>query len=97
MNAEGKWSLAPAYDLTYSHGASGLHALSVAGNRKQPGRIHFHDVARIVGIEREDIWDMISAVDAALARWPEFSEACSVPRLLRNAIQDDIERARTWT
>lgn len=97
MDANGRWSLAPAYDLTYSHGHKGLHALSVAGNRKQPGRLHFHDVARIIGIEREEIWDMVSKVDAAIARWPEFANECAVPRLLRNAIQDDIECARSWT
>ena len=97
MDHTGRWSLAPAYDLSYSYGRGGLHSLSVAGNRHQPGRIHFHDVARAIGIERETVWDMIAKVDDALSRWPEFAEACAVPKLLRRSIQDAIECARSWT
>ncbi|MEY8882096.1 type II toxin-antitoxin system HipA family toxin [Donghicola sp. XS_ASV15] len=97
MDERGRWALAPAYDLCYSYGRGGLHALGIAGNRNQPGRMHFHDVARAIGIERESVWDMVSQVDAALVRWPEFAEACGVPRLLKSSIQDDIECARSWT
>lgn len=97
MDAAGKWSLAPAYDMVYSHGSGGMHRLSIAGNRIQPGPLHFHDVAIAVGIERDRIREIVSEVDAAIDQWPAFAEACAVPRLLRNSIQDDLECARSWT
>lgn len=97
MNHAGRWSLAPAYDLTYSYGRGGLHSLSIAGNKKQPGRIHFHDVARAIGIERETVWDMVAKVDDALSQWPDFATACGVPKLLKRSVQEAIECARSWT
>ena len=35
--AEGKWSLSPAYDLTYSSSIGGEHATTVNGNGLNPG------------------------------------------------------------
>lgn len=38
MNKEGKWSLSPAYDLTYSTGPGGEHSTSIMGEGKNPGK-----------------------------------------------------------
>lgn len=46
----GRWSLSPAYDLTYSYSIGGEHATTVHGNGKNPGLKDVLEVAKMIGI-----------------------------------------------
>ncbi|MCI8647394.1 MAG: type II toxin-antitoxin system HipA family toxin [Firmicutes bacterium] len=48
--AEGRWKLSPAYDLTYSSSIGGEHATSVDGEGKRPGMEHILAVAKKAGL-----------------------------------------------
>ena len=50
---EGKWSLSPAYDLTYSNSIGGEHATTVAGNGLNPGMEELLSVAKQIGINEK--------------------------------------------
>lgn len=50
MNGEGKWQLAPAYDLTYSISAHGFHSTLVAGEGRSPSSKHLIELADVFGI-----------------------------------------------
>ena len=50
---EGKWSLSPAYDLTYSNSIGGEHATTVAGNGLNPGIEELLSVAKQIGINEK--------------------------------------------
>ena len=47
---EGKWSVSPAYDLTYSNSVGGEHATTVAGEGKNPGMKDILAVAKRAGL-----------------------------------------------
>lgn len=46
-----RWTLSPAYDLTYSMSIGGEHATCVNGNGRNPGLIDLLEVARNIGIK----------------------------------------------
>lgn len=46
-----KWTLAPAYDLTYSNSIGGEHATTIDGEGKQPSRTHLLSVAHKIGLK----------------------------------------------
>ena len=96
MDAEGRWYLSPAYDLTHTMGKGGLHRMTMAGNNRQPGPVNFVDVGRALDIKPARVLAMRDKVDRAISQWDGFAEAACVPRILRHAIKDDIERALTW-
>lgn len=48
--AEKRWMLAPAYDLTYSNSIGGEHATTVHGNGQNPGMKEVLAVAKDIGI-----------------------------------------------
>ena len=50
MDAEGRWSLAPFYDFTYSEGPNGWQTLSVAGEGADPTQRDLDRLAHEVGL-----------------------------------------------
>lgn len=48
---DGKWKLAPAYDLVPSEGIFGEHMTTIAGNGKNPGELDILRVADEIGIK----------------------------------------------
>ena len=50
---EDRWTLSPAYDLTYSNSLGGEHATTVHGNGRNPGIEDILEVAKTVGIDRK--------------------------------------------
>ena len=54
MDAQGRWRLSPAFDMSFSYGPGGEHCTSVAGEGRTPGRRHLLQVAREGGIKPKD-------------------------------------------
>ena len=52
LEDEDKWTLSPAYDLTYSSSLGGEHATMVHGNGKDPGKKDLLAVAEKIGISK---------------------------------------------
>ena len=70
--AEGRWKLSPAYDLTYSNSINGEHATCVDGNGKDPGMKEILAVAEAAGISSnrgQKIADEVAALTKSL-RFP---------------------------
>lgn len=80
MDAEGTWSLAPAYDLTYSYSPSShwvsRHLTSVNGKFDGITERDMMDVATRFGVPGARA--IIRDVEDAVARWPEFARASDV-------------------
>jgi serine/threonine-protein kinase HipA len=51
MNERWQWQLAPAHDLTFSHGPRGQHHMAVMGEAAAPGRSHLLALAKDAGIK----------------------------------------------
>lgn len=92
MDADGQWSLAPAYDLNPASNplSSGLRAGTIAG--------------KAIGIRREDLLRFaddhgiesaehhLREVEAAIKAWPEYAQAAGIPEALWSEIQNQQGR-----
>lgn len=96
MDRTGTWTLAPAYDLSFSLGPGGEHTLLVAGEGRRPGRTQIDAVAAKAGIKPRSAGEIVDQVDAALSDWPARAERADVPPSLAEEIARAIETARSW-
>jgi serine/threonine-protein kinase HipA len=77
MNQRGEWSLAPAFDVTYSYNPSGVwtsrHQMTL--NQKRDGFTldDFEACAQVAGMKRGRAATILKQVQAAVERWPEFA------------------------
>jgi len=78
MNGEGEWSVSPAYDVVFSLGPGGEHALAVGLDGKDPGEDHILVVANTVGISRNTVRACVERVRASVAKWPEWASEYGV-------------------
>jgi serine/threonine-protein kinase HipA len=76
LGREGRWRLAPAYDLTPSHGPGGEHALSVCGIGL-PGRAELLRLGEELGVTRAK--RALDEVEAGLTRLPQLAKRLGVP------------------
>lgn len=65
---QGDWSLAPAYDLTYSNSLRGEHATTVAGEGKNPGRKELLAVAKKAGIKESAAKEIADRVETTVGK-----------------------------
>jgi serine/threonine-protein kinase HipA len=96
MGQGGDWHLAPAYDLTYSAGPGGEHALLIGGEGRRPGPVAMALVAARAGIKAGRAQEIIARVDAAIAQWPVFAAMAEVPPTLSGQITAALATAAAW-
>ncbi len=91
MNPSGEWSLAPAFDVTYSYNPAGAwtgnHQMTLNGKRDGFTREDFALCARSALMKRGRAATILEEVQAAVVRWPEFAAAAGVPDEWRDKIQ----------
>jgi serine/threonine-protein kinase HipA len=77
MNQQGEWSLAPAFDLTYSYNPSGswtaTHQMTLNAKRDGFTRGDFEACAKAALMKRGRAATIIGEVVAAVRRWSEFA------------------------
>jgi serine/threonine-protein kinase HipA len=82
MDKQGRWSLAPAFDVTYSYNPVGLwtavHQMSMNGKRDAFTLEDFKACARVVALKRGRAESIIEDVRAAVAQWPKFAALAGV-------------------
>lgn len=62
IEEEKRWILSPAYDLTYSFSIGGEHATTVNGNGKNPSLDDILEVAKNIGIKREEALEIANNI-----------------------------------
>ncbi|HCE57124.1 MAG TPA: type II toxin-antitoxin system HipA family toxin [Prolixibacteraceae bacterium] len=90
MDASGDWKLAPAFDLTFSTSAFGMHSTSVAGETKSPGRTQLMELANHFKIKNAP--EIIEQVVSAVRKWPSFAEEYGVSSVSISQINSVIKR-----
>jgi len=76
MDSSGNWTLAPAYDLTYSSTVIDEHSTRIDGEGANPGRKHILSLAEEFSISKPN--DIIEEVQDSLSKWPSIAEECGV-------------------
>jgi serine/threonine-protein kinase HipA len=91
MNKSGEWSLAPAFDVTYSYNPSGsftgMHQMSVNGKRDGFTMEDFQICAKAALMKRGRAAIIIEQVREAVGRWPEFAKKAMLADERRDKIQ----------
>ncbi len=91
MDKTGQWSLAPAFDLTYSYNPNGAwtasHQMTMNGKRDAFTLDDFRACAKSALMKRGRAESIVDEVRAAVARWPDYAEQAHVPGQWRTLIQ----------
>lgn len=91
MNRQGEWSLAPAFDVTYSYNPSGswtaTHQMTLNGKRDEFTQDDFEACAKAALMKRGRAANIIGEVQAAVRRWPEFAAEARLADEWREKIQ----------
>lgn len=93
MNQEGAWSLAPAFDVTYSYNPAGAwtgtHQMTVNGKRDGFSLADLDACAKSAMMKRGRAQAILAEVQAAVERWSEYAAAAG----LSEAVWERIRRA----
>ena len=91
MDKAGRWSLAPAFDVTYAYNPAGAwtarHQMTINGKREEFSRADLRAVAAVAGLKRGRADALIDEVRGAVSRWPEFAREAEVPAAMRESIR----------
>jgi len=80
MDENGKWRMAPAYDVTFSSGPGGEQSTLVMGEGKNPGIEHLHELAKTADFSKEQAQCIIDETIAALLQWKKLAETYGVSK-----------------
>jgi serine/threonine-protein kinase HipA len=91
MDKTGRWSLAPAFAVTYRYNPAGIwpatHQMPLTGRRDGFTREDFAAGAKSALLKRGRTGAILEEVRAAVARWPEFAAQALVADAWREQIQ----------
>lgn len=83
MNKAGEWSLAPAFDVTYSYNPSGnwtaTHQMTINGKRDAFLKTDIRAAGKSAGLKQGRSDALFEEVVAAIERWPEFAARAHLP------------------
>lgn len=78
MDAEGQWTLSPAYDLVPSAGPGGEHSMTIDGEGRAPGLDRCVALAVRHGVSAAEVKGIVEQVASAVATWPRLARVAGV-------------------
>lgn len=94
MNNSGRWSLSPAYDITYNSGTNGYHQMDICGEAHQPTHSDLMQLAKMGDIKPQKAQAIIDTTIAVAQSLRELLQAVDgelAERILLD-VGDNIER-----
>lgn len=94
MDRQGRWSLSPAFDITWAYNPSGdwtaRHQMSIQGKREDFTLEDLAACARTASLSAPRARDIVEQVRASVGQWQRFAEAAAVQPDWRNQIADSL-------
>jgi serine/threonine-protein kinase HipA len=94
MDKTGRWSLSPAFDVTYSFNPAGAwtatHQMTMNGKRADFDLGDFKACARVASMKRGRAEKIIAEVQAVVAQWRSYAETTGVPHAASRQIQQTL-------
>jgi serine/threonine-protein kinase HipA len=94
MDKAGHWSLAPAFDVTYSYNPTGdwtaTHQMTMNGKRDGFTLPDFRACAKSGLMKRGRAETIVEEVRAAVVKWPDYAEQARVTNAWRKQIQNSF-------
>jgi serine/threonine-protein kinase HipA len=98
MDRKGRWSLSPAFDVTYSFQPSGkwtsTHQMTLNGKRDGFTQEDFQACAEAASMQRNRAGAILDEVREVVARWPEYAEEAGVSADWRDKIARTLRLGR---
>lgn len=95
MDKKGVWSLAPAFDMTFSYRKDSVwvseHQMLINGKSGEITKEDFLTVAKIVGIKKNDAAECEEAVRDAVSKWAAFAEASGLSKEKTDRIRKQLK------
>ncbi|MGH8267118.1 MAG: type II toxin-antitoxin system HipA family toxin [Steroidobacteraceae bacterium] len=95
MDKTGRWSLAPAFDVTFSFNPQGAwtahHQMTINGKRERFELEDFSACARVAGLKRGRAETMLDEVSTVVAGWKGYAEQAGVSPQWRAHIQATLQ------
>ncbi len=94
MDKSGRWSLSPAFDVTYSYQADGrwtsVHQMTL--NSKRDGFVtdDFKACSRVASMQRGRAEAILHEVRKVIKRWPDYADEAGVLPAHRDRIQNTL-------
>ena len=99
MDKSGSWTLAPAFDMTYSFNPSGAwtasHQMTLNGKRDNFTLEDFRACAKAVSMKRGRAEAILNEVQKTVSRWQDYAGEAGVPVLWQEEIQSTL-RLKTF-
>lgn len=90
MDRDGRWSLSPAFDVSYSYNPAGAwtarHQMTLNGKQDDFTLADFRACARAAMLKRGRDKAILEEVRAAVRRWPEFAAQAGVAAAQRKQV-----------
>jgi serine/threonine-protein kinase HipA len=93
MDAKGVWSLAPAYDLTFSSSSQGYHSTACAKNYVDPGRKELLELANALSINKAK--HTIDEIKSVVDSWRNYAELSGVSEASIKTIETSLKTIRS--
>ncbi len=94
MSQDGRWSLAPAFDIAYSFNPSGSwtssHQMTMNGKRDGFSMDDFKTCAEAASLKRGRAESIVAAVRSAVEKWPKFADKAKVTRSWKDQIRNNL-------
>jgi len=91
MDKAGNWSLAPAFDVTYSFNPAGAwtanHQMTMNGKREQFALEDFKACAKVASMKRGRAEAIVGEVQHSVSKWRSFAGEVGVPEEVGQKIQ----------
>lgn len=88
-----EWTLAPAYDVTFSPNRYGVRGMLVSGSEAPTWR-DMEDVGQRHGLSSQHMREIRDQVDAAVGHWPKHASDAAAPETSAREVHAAIERRR---
>jgi len=89
----GEWRITPAYDLLHAHGPGNEHTMTLAGEGRNPGRVHMLRLAEEAGVSRNEASAIIDEVHSAVARWSDHATQAGVSQTVIRRIAESFPQS----
>ncbi|MHB8747376.1 MAG: type II toxin-antitoxin system HipA family toxin [Gammaproteobacteria bacterium] len=91
MDKSGRWSLSPAFDVTYSFNPAGAwtasHQMTLNGKRDDFTMDDFKACAKAASMKRGRAETIVNEVRETVSRWKHYAQEAGLPASMRDRIQ----------
>lgn len=90
LTEDGSWSVAPAYDLTFSSGPMGEHSTTILGEGRAPNAQHLLALAEKSSFSKKTAQNIIAKTQAVISQWETYAKNAGVSRRSMQIIKQQL-------